>query len=153
MTVLVAGAVSDSHTWNLMYLQLFVEELGHRVVNLGPCVPPALLVDTCRAVAPDLIVISSVNGHGHPDGLRAVTHVRARLGSAAPPAVIGGKLGVDGPLTATELTGLRAAGFAAVFDGGDVERFRSFLTHLGSTAQATEAVDTMNIVDAVRVVR
>ncbi|MFY1638260.1 cobalamin B12-binding domain-containing protein [Solwaraspora sp. WMMB335] len=133
----MTGAASDSHTWNLMFLQLFIEEQGHRVVNLGPCVPPTLLADSCRTVAPDLVVLSSVNGHGYPDGLRAVTQLRERLRSAAPPVVIGGKLGVAGPLAAEQVRRLRTAGFAAVFDGGDLDSFQDYLHRLAAGAAAT----------------
>ncbi|WP_326553357.1 cobalamin B12-binding domain-containing protein [Micromonospora sp. NBC_01813] len=149
MTVLVTGAASDSHTWNLMFLQLFVEEQGHRVVNLGPCVPPTLLADSCRTVAPDLVVLSSVNGHGYPDGLRAVTQLRDQLRSAAPPVVIGGKLGVTGPLAAEQVHRLLTAGFAAVFDGGDLDSFRGYLHRLAAGA-ATATVPATPRVDAVR---
>ena len=38
-TVVVSGLASDAHTWNLVYLQLVLEEMGHRVTNLGACVP------------------------------------------------------------------------------------------------------------------
>src|SRR5436853_235982 len=31
--VVVSGTASDSHTWNLVYLQLLLEELGRRVHN------------------------------------------------------------------------------------------------------------------------
>ncbi|WP_432828467.1 cobalamin B12-binding domain-containing protein [Dactylosporangium sp. CA-092794] len=147
LTVLVTGTASDSHTWNLMFLQLLVEEQEHRVVNLGPCVPPELLADTCQRVAPDLVVLSSVNGHGYPDGLRAVTHLRDRLGPAAPPVVIGGKLGVAGPLAAEQVHRLLAAGFAAVFDGGDLDRFRGYLHRLAAGAAA--AVPEESTVDAI----
>ena len=37
--VIVTGTASDAHTWNLVFLQLMLEELGHDVDNLGPCVP------------------------------------------------------------------------------------------------------------------
>jgi methylaspartate mutase sigma subunit len=60
-TVVVSGLASDAHTWNLVYLQLVIEELGYRVVNLGPCVPDDVLVEECRRIDPVLLVIGSVN--------------------------------------------------------------------------------------------
>ncbi len=119
LKILLTGVASDSHTWNLVFLQLLFEELGHQVVNLGPCVPPDLLVRTCRAESPDLIVMSSVNGHGLPDGKRAVRAVRMEPDLDGIPAVIGGKLGIAGAADAEHLGQLLDAGFDAVFTDAD----------------------------------
>jgi len=134
--VLLTGTVSDSHTWNLVFLQLFLEERGVDVVNLGPCVPEELLVRRCRSDAPDLVVISSVNGHGWADGLAAVTRLRAEPDLAGLPVVIGGKLGLDGREDADRRAQLRAAGFAAVFDDADLLAFERFLTALVASPSA-----------------
>ncbi|MFC5286573.1 cobalamin B12-binding domain-containing protein [Actinokineospora guangxiensis] len=136
LTVVVSSTSSDSHTWNLVFLQLLIEELGHEVANLGACVPPALLAAECAARRPDLVVLSTVNGHGCQDGPAALAALRAQPATAAVPVVIGGKLGVRGRDTAAA-DDLLAAGFAAVFDGpAEVTRFRAFLAGLGSTAPA-----------------
>ncbi|MFD5826752.1 cobalamin B12-binding domain-containing protein [Lentzea sp. NPDC060358] len=125
--VLLSGTASDSHTWNLVYLQLLLEEQGYRVVNLGACVPPALLADECEAEQPDLVVLSSVNGHGYRDGERALAELRSRPGTAAVPVVIGGKLGTGGP-EPLRAERLRAAGFAEVFDDDTaITRFLAFV--------------------------
>lgn len=89
---MVTTTASDAHVWNLVYLELLLTEWGHHVVNLGPCVPDGLLVHRCLAVRPDLLVVSSVNGHGRDEGQRLISRVRARPELAALPAVIGGKL-------------------------------------------------------------
>lgn len=116
LDIVVSSVASDSHTWNLVFLQSVLEELGHRVTNLGPCVPEELLVRECLRAAPDLVVISSVNGHGHRDGLRLIERVRSRSELAHVPVVIGGKLGVTGALGAAERgAALVEAGFDAVF--------------------------------------
>ncbi|MFI2645687.1 cobalamin B12-binding domain-containing protein [Streptomyces sp. NPDC018610] len=114
-TVVVTSMASDSHTWNLVYLQLLLEELGHDVVNLGPCVPDDLLVARCAATGPAFVVVSSVNGHGHQDGLRVIRKLRAHPALLTTPVVIGGKLGVDGR-SAARAHALRAAGFDEVFE-------------------------------------
>ncbi|MEU2440444.1 cobalamin B12-binding domain-containing protein [Streptomyces rubradiris] len=134
--VLVAGGISDSHTWNLVYLQLLLEEHGHRVVNLGPCVPEDLLIAEALAHRPALIVVSSVNGHGYHDGMRTVTRLREHPALAAVPAVIGGKLGIAGPCGAEEVAALRAAGYDAVFDDSaeGVAAFRRMLDALPQRA-------------------
>jgi methylaspartate mutase sigma subunit len=128
-TVIVSSLASDSHTWNLVFLQLLIEECGYDVVNLGPCVPDDVLAFECRTRQPEMIVISSVNGHGHQDGLRVIEQLRSCDALAATPIVIGGKLGTDGG-EGTERTGeLVAAGFDAVFEDGrtPIAAFYSFL--------------------------
>ncbi|MES4903366.1 MULTISPECIES: cobalamin-dependent protein [unclassified Streptomyces] len=118
-TVVVTTMASDSHTWNLVFLQLLIEELGFSVVNLGPCVPDDLLVARCAETAPAFIAVSSVNGHGYQDGLRVIRKLRADHRLAATPVVIGGKLGVKGA-DGARAQELRAAGFDEVFEeGGD----------------------------------
>jgi methylaspartate mutase sigma subunit len=133
LDVLVTGTASDAHTWNLIFLQLYCEERGCRVVNLGPCVPDDLLIATCRRAAPDLVVVSSVNGHGYADGLRAVGALRGQPGLTGVPAVIGGKLGTDGALPADQVDHLLAAGYAEVFDRGDLAGFDALLADLADS--------------------
>ncbi|MGD0066898.1 MAG: methylmalonyl-CoA mutase [Streptosporangiaceae bacterium] len=133
--VLIAGGASDSHTWNLIYLQLLVEESGHRVINFGPCATAALLARECRPHPPSLVVISSVNGHGYRDGLSVISGLRADPALTGTPIVIGGKLGVDGRLDEAAADRLIDAGFTAVFGDGDTEPFLDLLTSLTGPAQ------------------
>lgn len=130
-SVIVTGTASDAHTWNLVYLQLLLEELGRQVSNLGPCMPDDELVDTCRRAEPALIVLSSVNGHGVSDGLRLVRRLREQPELAATPIVIGGKLGITGAGDSRHTRDLLDAGFDEVFDeGAGIEPFRSFVSAL-----------------------
>lgn len=126
--ILLTGTASDSHTWNLVYLQLLLEESGHRVHNLGPCVPDDLLVGVCADREPDLVVVSSVNGHGYRDGLGAVRALRDA--GLTTPVVIGGKLGVAGEVDPRRRARLLDAGVDAVFDDGDVARLHAYLGSL-----------------------
>lgn len=132
LSVVVTSVASDSHNWNLVYLQLSLEELGHRVLNLGPCVPDDLLVAECLRGRPDLVVVSTVNGHGFLDGMRLIGAIRARRELAATPIVIGGKLGIAGPGGHQRSDRLRAAGFDAVFEEGGqgMAAFRAFVGRL-----------------------
>jgi methylaspartate mutase sigma subunit len=133
LNVVVTSVASDSHTWNLVYLQLLLEELGHRVRNLGACVPDELLIEECRRERPDLVVVSTVNGHGFFDGTRLITRLRDVPELAGLPTVIGGMLGIAGPGGAQRLDQLRAAGFDGVFeDGGGLTAFRSYTRELAS---------------------
>lgn len=114
--VVVSGTASDAHTWNLVYLQLLIEEFGYQVANLGPCVPVELLLAECVRLRPALVVVSSVNGHGGHDGAHLIRRLRALDDTARLPVVIGGKLGIsdeDGVARARELM---SAGFDAVFE-------------------------------------
>jgi methylmalonyl-CoA mutase cobalamin-binding subunit len=126
---------SDSHVWNLVALQVLIEEMGHEVVNLGPCVPVEMLLRACHDEQPDCVVISTVNGHGHVDGARIITAVRADQELAALTVVIGGKLGTGGERSAELGAELHALGFDAVFQVGPSESMsaiaalRDFIAH------------------------
>lgn len=113
--VLLSTISSDSHTWNLVFLQLLLEERGYEVVNLGPCVPDESLIDAVRRHRPDAVVISSVNGHGHLDGERMIRKLRADTEVGDVQVMIGGKLGIQGDGNAALAEGLVQAGFDAVF--------------------------------------
>lgn len=126
---LVSGVPSDSHTWNLIALQLFIEEMGHEVINLGSCMPVDELLLACRRHRPDCLVISSVNGHGYLDGARVITAVRADPELTGLRVVIGGRFGVRGGDNAEEHADLRQLGFDAVF-GGDANALESFRTYI-----------------------
>ncbi|WP_326680816.1 MULTISPECIES: cobalamin B12-binding domain-containing protein [unclassified Streptomyces] len=133
LDVVVSSVPSDAHTWNLVYLQLLLEELGHRVTNLGACVPDQLVVDECRARRPDLIVVSTVNGHGFVDGKRVVRLLRSCPELHATPMVIGGKLGIAGGEHGRGVRELSEAGFDAVFEeGAGIVSFRDFVQSLPS---------------------
>ncbi|QIQ01332.1 cobalamin B12-binding domain-containing protein [Streptomyces liangshanensis] len=130
LDVVVTGLPSDAHTWNLIYIQLLLEDLGHTVVNLGSCVPEDEIVESCCKFQPDLLVVSSVNGHGFNDARPLIGALRSRWELAGLPAVIGGKLGVSGGRQ-DEADELMRAGFDAVFqDGADITAFESYVGSL-----------------------
>jgi methylaspartate mutase sigma subunit len=122
---------SDSHTWNLVFLQLLLEYMGHQVTNLGACTPDEDIIDACKQHAPDLLVVSTVNGHGNIDGQRLIGRLRREPELEHLPAVIGGQLGVRGSEDRAALTNrLLRAGFTAVFDGSSVPAFLDLVEHL-----------------------
>ncbi|WP_433607246.1 cobalamin-dependent protein [Dactylosporangium sp. CA-139114] len=127
LEVLLASMASESHTWGLVYLELLLTEWGHHVTNLGPCVPDRMLVEECLARRPDLLVVSSVNGHGFDEGARVAAALRRHAALAGTAMAIGGKLGTDlGDLDAGAAR-LLAAGFDLVVTEDDLDRFRAFV--------------------------
>ncbi|MFZ3494406.1 cobalamin B12-binding domain-containing protein [Streptomyces sp. 5.8] len=133
MHTVVTSTSSDAHTWNLIYLELLLQEQGHEVTNLGACVPDALVIGECRRHRPDLIVVSSVNGHGANDGLRLIRQIRTTEELARTPVVIGGKLGTSGDGAAAWAPRLREAGFDAVFGESEgILPFRGYLDRLAA---------------------
>ncbi|MBG0854634.1 cobalamin-dependent protein [Streptomyces spinoverrucosus] len=125
---IVTSVSSDAHMWNLVFLQLLLEERGGEVVNLGACVPDDVILAECRRVRPDALVVSTVNGHGHLDGLRLIQRIRSDSELADLRVVIGGKLGIRGSENARFGTELVAAGFDAAFEAeAGLAEFDAFL--------------------------
>lgn len=124
----IATVPSDSHMWNLVYIELVLREGGWDVNNLGACTPAELVVDTCLAQRPDLLVVSSVNGHGHIGGRKLINQIRGQPELAYLPVVIGGKLGTLGADNAVFAEPLLSAGYTAVFTEGDgLDGFTRFI--------------------------
>lgn len=149
---LLATIESDSHMWNLVYLQLWLEEQGFEVNNLGCCTPQTDLAEAIEGFEPDLVVVSSVNGHGHYQGRQMIENIRRH--DAGVTCVIGGKLTTSESDTLRVRDSLLEAGYAAVFIGSDaMVDFAAFLQDESAprpwlaahqqrlaTAQAGEAV-------------
>jgi methylaspartate mutase sigma subunit len=126
-TVLVGSIPSDSHSWNLAYLQLLLEEQGFDVMNLGPCTPVEDFVRWCEDIDPALVVVSSVNGHGRLEALRVVQALRPQ----GMRLVAGGMLSTSPHEDAKVASELSSGGFDAVFTGPDaVARFKEYLTRI-----------------------
>lgn len=133
--VLLSTTSSDAHTWNLVFLQMLLEDSGHEVVNLGPCVPDDLLLATARATRPDAIVVSSVNGLAGVDGTRAAHAVRSCPETRAIPMIIGGKLGISQGSRDGTVAALLDAGYDSVFaDEADPESVLGELEQLAGRA-------------------
>ena len=131
LDILVTGTASDAHTWNLVYVQLVLEELGHRVTNLGAAVPVSLVIEHCLTRRPDLVVVGTINGHGVLDGLALITALRAAGVLRHTQVVIGGKLGIGGPDDREIPPRLLDAGFDAVFiDSSSAGEFPAYLAAL-----------------------
>lgn len=134
LRVVLSSLPSDAHTWNLVYVELVLREMGHVVRNLGACVPQRMLVRECCDTSPDLVVISTVNGHGASEGARAVKALRRDRRTCDVPVVIGGKLTTRGRAGGGVSGQLLRAGFSEVFDDADAERFRAYVGTLAARA-------------------
>lgn len=133
MKILLSTIPSDSHTWNLVYMQLLIEEMGHEVINLGPCVPIDLLKQVAMDHEPHMIVISSINGHGNIDGVDIAKAIRASEKLQKIPLIIGGKLSTENAAYTRYSEKLMRAGFNGVFGGASMVRdFMCFLKSMTS---------------------
>lgn len=126
---LIATVESDSHMWNLVYLQIWLAEQGFDVRNLGCCTPRTGIVEALGTFRPHLVVVSSVNGHGYYQGRAIIESIRQRDPDV--PCVIGGKLTTSEADHAVVRAGLLEAGYASVFLGADaMAEFSSFLERM-----------------------
>lgn len=129
--VVLSSISSDSHTWNLIFMQLYLEKLGCEVINLGACCEDERVMAAIHHHEPDFVVISSVNGHAHIDGARLIQKLRADDVLKDIPVIIGGKLGVSGKNNKQYVNYLADAGFDAVFDdSGDILNFENYVKNL-----------------------
>lgn len=128
VSTLLTTIPSDSHGWNLVFMQMFMEELGIEVENLGTCVPFDEVVGRCREGSVGLVVVSTVNGHGHLEGCELAHRLAELPGRGRIKLVIGGKLGVDVSQDAWYAEELRQAGYDAVFHGpAALDSFKEYL--------------------------
>lgn len=140
---LICTTVSDSHTWNLVFLNMLLEELGFDVINEGPCTPVSLVVDDCEERTADVVVVSTVNGHGMEDSCQLIRSLRARSVLAEVPVVIGGKLNTLDGVNQTEKQRLLECGFNRVFDDSDdLAEFIRYSRSLRSQSRRAGALRT-----------
>lgn len=127
----VATTPDDSHMWNLVGVQLELEERGFQVINLGACTPGDLLAETIREHRPALIVVSSINGHGAISMATVLRTLEEYQLKRVAPILIGGILTTD-PATAAIAEGqLLDMGCSGVFTGDTAwQEFDSFIARL-----------------------
>ena len=81
LKTLLTSTPSDSHTWNLIYMELFLQENNCQVYNLGACTPITDLYDAIYKFQPKLVVISSINGHLFQDAIEIIENLKDRENS------------------------------------------------------------------------
>lgn len=133
MKILISSIPSDSHTWNLVYVQMLLQELGHETINLGQCVPIEDLIKSAHYHHPDLILISTVNGHGHIDGAEIIKRIKSCDLLRNIKVVIGGKIGIKGNDNIVYKNKLKQSGYDEVFCG--VHSIAEFLKFIGAIKQ------------------
>lgn len=141
MKVLLTTIPSDSHTWNLVFMQLFLEEQGCEVINLGACTPIDLIVKNTYSIKPDMIVVSSINGHANIEGVRLAKEIRKNDLLRKVKLVVGGKLGTKGTENDIYKEKLSNAGFCGVFGGNSsIDDFNEFLYGMHKTVNSTNRI-------------
>jgi methylaspartate mutase sigma subunit len=126
--VILSSISSDSHVWNLIYLQLVLESLNFDVINMGPSVCVADLAIACHRYQPSYLVISSVNGHGYLKGIEIIRTVRTMNLLKNMKVVIGGKLGVNGIITKDQIDHLYHEGYDGVFvNDSAIDDFKDYM--------------------------
>ena len=114
---LLTTTASDSHTWNLVYLQLLLHENAISTVSIGPCAAVDDVLAAITKIKPSAVVVSTVNGHGAVQVRELLASAQQTIGASMPPVVVGGKLttrGMDGVEMEEEMM---RAGASAVFLG------------------------------------
>ena len=127
--VILGTIPSDSHCWNLLFIQLYLEERGCDVVNLGPCTCQEIIAKTSHKIQPDFIVISTVNGLGSLEAPNVARYIKSHDFLKKTPLYLGGKLTIDGILSAENKKNLIEAGFSKVFYGSSALQEFDLLLH------------------------
>lgn len=90
--IIIAMTESDAHVVANKLLQVFLEELGYKTINLGACTPMIDVSETAHLRQPQAIVIGSQNGHALED-LSSLASLKAQHGITCP-VLLGGNLSV-----------------------------------------------------------
>ena len=113
--ILLTTIPSDSHNWNLVYMQLLLEENGFEVTNLGPCTPFDEVEKQCYSLMPQFVIVSTVNGHGYIEGKELITRLRAIPHMTDTGIYIGGKLSTDFDTSCFYAAELEMTGFTKAY--------------------------------------
>lgn len=126
-TALLTTVPSDSHSWNLVFMEFLLNDLGYKVENLGPNTPMDEVVSRLNRNGSAIVVVSTVNGHGYLEGAELARRIRAETGHLDG-LYIGGKICTENdPQTiARHSETLKTAGFDEVFDDSVANSFDAF---------------------------
>lgn len=126
-TVLLTTVPSDSHSWNLVFMEFLLNDLGYKVENLGPNTPMDEVIARLNRNTCAMVVVSTVNGHGYIEGAELAQRIRTETNHVKG-LYIGGKICTenDAQTIARHSDTLRAAGFDEVFDDSVANSFDVF---------------------------
>lgn len=85
-TVLIGGPTGELHTFPALLLTLMLRRRGWKVINLGADVPADQLMDTSRALSPDIVVLTAQT----LPSAAALKHTAAQLSALNIPVAYGG---------------------------------------------------------------
>jgi len=126
-TVLLTTVPSDSHSWNLVFMEFLLNDLGYHVENLGPNTPMDDVVARLNRNGCAMVVVSTVNGHGYLEGAELAQRIRSETNHGEG-LYIGGKICTENDVhtIARHSDTLKAAGFDEVFDDSVANSFDAF---------------------------
>lgn len=116
MHILLTTIESDSHTWNLVVLQLLLQEQGHKVTNLGACVSPLEVIKQSNKLDISVIFVSTLNGHGSSEGITLAKQIKKQKKLKNIPLVIGGLLTTTNNISLQQIKELEDAGYSYIFN-------------------------------------
>ncbi len=122
LDVVVATTPDDSHSWNMHGVELELIDRGLRVLNLGPCTPIRLVAETLRDFRPQLLVITTVNGHGAASMPELMAELAKFQLLKSTSVIVGGILTVDVATASEAEKSINALGCSGVFTGDDAWR-------------------------------
>lgn len=112
-TVLIAMTESDAHVVAIRLLQVFLEENGYQVINLGACVPLTEVVETASKLKPICIVLGAQNGHALDDIAPLLPLMQKRAFSC--PVLLGGNVSIGSKKSNDSIEKLKTAGVTEIF--------------------------------------
>ena len=115
MKAIIGTIPSDSHSWNLVFMQMLLQEENIDAQVLGICTPYEAYARAIQTHRPQLIVVSSINGHGFSQGQDIPAFIRGQAREPLPPIVIGGKLVTGNDFDRSKEQALLRAGFDKVY--------------------------------------
>jgi methylaspartate mutase sigma subunit len=128
--VILATIPSDSHCWNLVFMELFLKEQRFDVINLGPCTPFELILECTLKNTVSAIIISSVNGHAFLEAERLIKMIRKNVPYDIP-VYLGGKLSTDMKKAEFYAKELENAGYTKAYsENDDMSDFKAQLKSL-----------------------
>ena len=137
LSAVLSGIRSDSHTWSIRAIQLFLEEHGVEVHNLGANTDPSELVYAILNKNPDMLVISSVNGLAGIEALQLAQILDQH--KLHVPRVIGGILATNQEDEKTADANLTRAGFIVLTGKNAIPEFSVLIRDLAASKQSIPA--------------